>query len=106
MAPTVLLLLALTQVAGPKGPDYLSPGSDPTRPRVRPMNDEARAILQEASDASATVAGLVRTLDTYDVVVYVQATINTPNRGVLTYVGYGEPLTYVLARIDLRQGKR
>jgi hypothetical protein len=69
--------------------------------RVRPMDAVAQQLLDRAVTQSRTVAELVASLEQRDVVVYIAPALGT--RGKLTFVSYGDPLTYVMIRIDLSQ---
>jgi hypothetical protein len=74
---------------------------DPTRPRIRALDPSTQLLLDRARVASPTVAALVTALEQRDVVVYLRPALGA--RGQLTFLSYGEPLTYVQIRIDVRQ---
>ena len=99
MAPTLLVALAVLQAAAPLS-------SDRTRPRVRPEDGCARALVADGEQASPTVAGLLTSLEASDVVVYLRCGAGLPHRGSLTFVAHGGPLTYVLVRVDVGQPRR
>jgi hypothetical protein len=126
------LLVSVSAFAGPMLPDSAQPGDpeqaiarsvtngdssigvrreaivaagDSTRPRVRALDAQARALL-DAGMATETVGRLLDALDATDVVVYVRTTLDLKTRGVLTFVSHAAPLTYVLVRVDLRQNPR
>ena len=82
------------------------PPPDPTRPRVRPLDDLARTIVASGVEASSTVRELLAAVEASDVVVYIQTAANMRDRGALGFVAHGSPLTYVLIRINVTQGTR
>ena len=77
-----------------------------TYPRLRPLDALARALVADAEQSSAIVRQLVEVLECADVVVYVRTALGVETRGRLSFVAHGDPLTYVLVRIDLNQGPR
>ena len=95
----LLLTLALLQVSA-------APAPDGTHPRLRPDDRCARATIWDGTQSSPTVARLVAAIEASDVVVYVRCETGLRQRGVLTFVAHGGPLTYVLVRVDIGQTAR
>ena len=99
MTPMLLLTLGMLQ-ASP------APAPDGTHPRLRPDDRCARAIVWEGAQSSPTVARLVAAVEASDVVVYVRCETGLRQRGVMTFVAHGGPLTYVLVRVEIGQPER
>jgi hypothetical protein len=106
MLSVALALLLVSQTGFPARHDASAPTTDRTRPRVRPLDDPARTIVSIGERSSATVEQLLAALERSDVVVYVQTAARLGAPGVLTFVAHGEPLTYVLIRVELDQSPR
>jgi hypothetical protein len=56
----------------------------PPFPRVRPMSDDARALVDNAARRSPTIARLLRIIDQSDAVVYIDLQFETRGEGATT----------------------
>ena len=56
----------------------------PPFPRVRPMSEDARALVEEAARRSPTIARLLRIIDQSDAVVYVDLRFEVRGEGATT----------------------
>jgi len=59
--------------------------------------------VADAARRSPTVAQLLAQLEDRDVVVYIGSGTGLRARGLLNFLGYGEPMTYLRMSIELRQ---
>jgi hypothetical protein len=77
----------------------------PASPRthIRPMDRMTEAVVADAARRSPTVAQLISQLEEHDVVVYIGSGTGLRARGLLYFLGYGEPMTYLRMSIELRQ---
>jgi hypothetical protein len=89
-----LIVLVLAPSAGAAGPM-----GDVTR--VRPLNDQAAALVTEAKQKSATVRDLLKALENGDVVAYVQvvpAKEGAPT-STLQFVGASHTVRFILVQV-------
>jgi hypothetical protein len=56
----------------------------PPFPRVRPMSEDARALVDDAARRSPTIARLLRIIDRSDAVVYIDLRFDVRGEGVTT----------------------
>jgi hypothetical protein len=77
-----------------------------THTRIRPLNPLSESVIIDAARRSPTVARLLEQIERTNVVVYITARTGLAARGVLNFMGHGEPTTYVRVGIDLRQTER
>jgi hypothetical protein len=96
LSAAVTLALAAGASAGDKPGDKLS---DVTR--IRPLNEQAAALLADAQQKSATVRNLVKGLEGGDVVAYVQVVPASEGgpQSTLQFVGASRTVRFVLIQV-------
>ncbi len=92
----LLLTLGILQASSTLAPDK-------AHRRVRPDDPCAQAVIDDGTRSSPTFARLMTAIEASDVVVYVRCGVGLRRRGLLTFVGHGGPVTYLLIRVELGQ---
>jgi hypothetical protein len=71
---------------------------------IRPVDRNTESILTEAARLSPTVAQLLAQIEERNVIVYIGSGVGLRARGLLNFLGYGEPVVYLKMSVELRQG--
>jgi hypothetical protein len=71
----------------------------PPFPRVRPMSDDARALVDEAAQRSPTIARLLRIIDQSDAVVYVELKFEIRGEGATTLFAVSQYCRFIRVSI-------
>jgi len=95
----MIALIFLLSLTGPPP----NPSSAPSRTHIRPMDRMMEAVVADAARRSPTVARLLSQLEERDIIVYIGSGTGLHTRGLLNFLGYGEPMTYLRMSIELRQ---
>ncbi len=66
-----------------------------TIPRVRPMTDQARAIVQEAAQRSPTIARLLRIIESSDAIVYIDLQFDLRSDGATTIIAANDQCRFI-----------
>ena len=71
----------------------------PLFPRVRPLSDDARALVEEAARRSPTIARLLRIIDQSDAVVYVDLRFEVRGEGATTLLAVSPSCRFIRVTI-------
>jgi hypothetical protein len=71
----------------------------PKFPRVRPMSDDARVLVEEAARRSPTIARLLRIIDQSDAVVYVEMQFEMRGEGTTTLFAVSQYCRFIRVTI-------